>query len=147
MRIRLRPYHPTYVLVYFSAGGKTGGHNAEGINYVISKIRRNPDTEVELVEEYDDICRKCKRRVEDPMGSVWGRNHTCSSAQDSKTVDTVNATNKAVLSALGLDFGSVIGCRELAQLLSERIPVLYSGLGGPKCQAAYEQGLSALLET
>ena len=62
MRIKLRPYHPTYVVGFFGMGGMNEGFNKAGFNEVIAQIREDPDIEVELVEEYDDICENCDRR-------------------------------------------------------------------------------------
>ncbi len=145
IRIKLRPYHPTYVIGYFGIGVKKKGFNKDGFNYVIDKIRENPDIEVELVENYDDICVKCDRLVEDKNGSVWGKMHTCTSAQDKTVVDNVNAANKRVLQKLSLQFGSVIKLSELVKLLSEKIPILDDEMiGGPQFQEKYENGLSIL---
>lgn len=146
MRVGLRPYHPTYVVAYFGIGRMEEGFNRDGFNDVLAKIRENPDIEVELVEEYDDICRRCERLVADEKGSIWGKGHTCPSAQDEKVVKGVNAANRRVLRDLGLQFGSVVRLRPLVKLLSERIPVLDDDMiGGSRFQEAYEAGLAALL--
>lgn len=145
MGIKLRPYHPTYVVVYFGMGRKNDGFNKDGFNDVIRRIRENPDIEVELVEEYDDICRKCDRRKEDEKGSIWGKRHTCPSAQDKDVVNGVNVANKRVLEDLGLEFGSVIKLRDLVRRLAKKIPILDDDMiGGPEFQEAYEKGLLAL---
>ena len=145
MRVRLRPYHPTYVVAYFGIGKMEDGFNKDGFNDVLAKIREDPDIEVELVEQYDDICRKCDRLVEDEKGSVWGTSHTCPSAQDEGVVKGVNAANRRVLRDLGLQFGSVVRLEQLVKLLSERIPVLDDDMiGGSRFQEAYERGLAAL---
>ena len=144
-RIKLRPYHPTYVVGYFGMGKKDDGFNKDGFNEVIQKIRNNPEIEVELVEEYDDICRKCDRRSEDRKGSIWGRKHTCPSAQDENEIHRVNVINKRVLKDLCLEFGAVIKLEDLVRRLSKKIRVLDDEmLGGPKFQKAYEKGLVAL---
>ena len=52
MRIKLRPYHPTYVVGYFGMGKKKGGFNKDGFNDVIHRIRENPDIEVELIQTH-----------------------------------------------------------------------------------------------
>ncbi len=145
MRIKLRPYHPTYVIGCFGVDVKTEGFNKDGFNEVIGKIRGNPDIEVELVEGYDDICMKCDRLVEDKKGSIWGKRYSCPSAKDASVVDKVNAANKRVLRGLGLQFGSVVKLKELVKLLSERIPILDDDtIGGPKFQEKYEKGLVEL---
>ncbi|MCK4244523.1 MAG: DUF1284 domain-containing protein, partial [Candidatus Omnitrophica bacterium] len=108
MRIRLRPYHPTYVIGYFGQGYYPKSYNSQGFNEVIEKIKSDPNVEVELVEEYDDICMKCERLVEDKKGSVWGKRHSCSSAKNPSVVEGVNRANKRVLRSLGLQFDSVV---------------------------------------
>jgi len=123
--------------------GMKEGFNKDGFNEVIAKIRAHPDIEVELVEGYDDICERCDRRVEDEKGSIWGRGHTCPSAQDQRVVDGVRAANERVLRDLGLGFGSVIGWRDLVGWLAEKIPVLDDPMiGGPALQENYEKGLA-----
>ena len=145
MRIRLRPYHPTYVVGYFGQGYHPESYNSQGFNDVIERIKSHPDLEVELVEGFDDICSKCERRVEDEKGCIWGESHSCSSSNDPSVVQGVNAANGRVLQSLGLQFGSVIRLRDLVDLLRERIPVLEDDMiGGPGFQEKYEKGLEAL---
>jgi hypothetical protein len=144
MRIRLRPYHPTFVVAYFGMGGKTEGYNKDGFNDIINKIRRNHDIKVELVEEHDDICKKCDKLVENEKGSIWGKRHTCSSAQDESIVNEVNEVNELVFRATGLQFGSVVKMRELVKLLQKNIPILDNIKQGTKYQESYEKGLTLL---
>ena len=145
MRMRLRPYHPTYVVGYFGQGYHRKSYNSQGFNDVIGKIRLDPEIEVEIVEGFDDICLKCERRVEDEKGSVWGERHSCSSSNDPGIVKKVNAANTRVLQDLGLQFGSVIKLRELVKLLREKIPVLDDNMiGGSQFQEKYEKGLVML---
>jgi hypothetical protein len=139
MKITLRPYHPTGVVAIIG-GGKMTGFNNRGVEYVIARIMSAPDLDVEIVREYDDICKRCDRRVEDERGSVWGERHTCPSAQDEKMIEKVNADNHKFLSATGLAFGSVIKMRDLVKLLQEKIPP--SERGGS--EGHYGNGLSKL---
>jgi hypothetical protein len=141
MKITLRPYHPTGVVAIIG-GGKMTGFNNKGVEYVIGKIMSAPDLEVEIVREYDDICQRCDRRVEDERGSVWGEHHTCPSAQDEKMIEKVNTDNERFLSATGLTFGSVIKMRDLVKLLKEKIPPGERGGSG----GHYAKGLSKLSE-
>ena len=146
MRIRLRPYHPTYVVGYFGAGGKTEGYNKHGFNDVIARIKKDPDIEVELTEQVDDICAKCERRFRDRKGSIWGPDFNCPSAEDPQIIRGVNEANKLVLDALGLQFGSVVRFRGIVRLLAERIPILdHDFIGGTVFQDRYEKGLTLLL--
>ena len=147
-RIRLRPYHPTYVVGFFGLGGMDEGNNRRGFNYVIEAIRGNPDIEVEIVECYDDICVRCDSLVEDENGSVWGERHTCPSARNPRVVESVTTANAQLLDTFGLQFGSVIPLRELVGLLGERIPDIgKSGIGeigGAAFQEKYAAGLVAI---
>jgi len=145
MRIKLRPYHPTWVIAFFGMGQMDEGFNSKGFNDVIDRIRRCPDIEVEFVEGYDDICNRCDRLVEDEKGSLWGPKHTCPSAQNKDVIKGVIAANKRVLQDMGVQFGSVVRMKDLVKLLSERIPILDDEmLGGAEFQKKYEKGLSAL---
>lgn len=144
MRIRLRPYHPTYVVGFFGMGGMKEGFNRDGFNEVLARIRDHPDLDVEFVEGYDDVCDGCERRAADEDGSIWGTEYTCPSAQDPDVVAGVKRANERVLNALGLRFGSVIAWRDLVQQLAEKIPVLDDPMiGGPGFQENYEKGLAA----
>jgi hypothetical protein len=150
MRIRLRPYHPTWIIAFFGLGGMKEGYNKRGFDYVMDAIRRDPDIEVEFVECHDDICERCDRRVPDEKGCVWGKHHTCSSAQEPQTVESVHKANRQVLELLGLTFGSVLRFRDIVNLLAERLSDLgKSGIGeigGPSYQAQYERGMAVLRE-
>ena len=145
MRLRLRPYRATCVVAYFGIGRMGEGYNRDGFNDVLDRIWTDPDIEVELVEEYDDVCRNCDVLVVEEKGSIWGAGYTCYSALDRRMVKRVNAANSRVLRDLGLQFGSVVRLERLVELLAERIPILDDDtLGGQRLQEAYEKGLAAL---
>jgi len=42
IRIRLRPYHSTLVIYYFSLGSHPESYNSVGFNEVLEKIKGNP---------------------------------------------------------------------------------------------------------
>jgi len=67
MKITLRPYHPTGVVAIIG-GAKMTGFNNRGVEYVIDRIMAEPDLDVEIVHEYDDICKRCDRRVRLGLG-------------------------------------------------------------------------------
>ena len=146
--IRLRPYHPTYVIAYFGEGGSKAGYTRVGMNRVIQAIQKNPDVEVEFVECYDDICQHCERLKPSSTGSVWGRRHTCRSAEDPVVVKEVTEANRQVLNLLGLQFGAIISLKELVPLMRDGLPDIgKSGIkqiGGSAIQARYEKGLKAI---
>jgi len=146
--IRLRPYHPTYVVAYFGEGGSKRGFNRVGMNRVIKAIQDNPDVEIEFVECYDDICLGCERIKPSPTGSVWGRKQTCPSAENPVVVKEVTEANRQVLDLLGLQFGAIISLKELVPLVRDRLPDIgKSGIkqiGGAGIQERYEKGLKAI---
>ena len=145
MRIRLRPYHPTYIIGYYGMGGHPPSFNSIGYNEILEKIKSDPDIEVEFVEEFDDICLKCTRLVADKAGSVWGRHHRCHSSDNAELVATLAAVNRQVLDRLDLDYGSVIKLKDLSGLLRERIPILFhEQIGGAGFQKEYEHGLAEI---
>ena len=149
VRIRLRPYHPTYVVAHYGGSVPEGSRARGAFEEIQRKLRENPvhEIEIEIVQEHDDACAGCKFRKEAEGGSVWGERHTCTSAEDPEIVAAVNRTNDKVFGLLGLRYGSVIKLPELVRLLAERIPVLDDGmLGGMALQEAYEKGLRALSE-
>jgi len=146
--IRLRPYHPTYVIAAFGEGGSKTGYTRVGMNHVVQAIQNNPAAEIEFVECYDDICQHCERRKPSPTGSVWGRHHTCPSAENPVVVKEVTEANRQVLNLLGLQFGAIISLKELVPLMRDRLPDIgKSGIkqiGGAGLQGRYEKGLKAV---
>lgn len=145
MRIRLRPYHPTYVVGYYGMGGHPESYNSVGFNEVIEKIKTDPEIEVELVGGFDDICLKCSRIVADETGSVWGPNHRCPNTDKPDVVELIRQVNRRVLETLGLEYGSVIKLKDMVDLLRERIPLLFHDLiGGAGFQEKYAQGLNEI---
>lgn len=163
MKIRLRPYHLGYFVCYFGClhlkvedlrkafwGSQLTtftekAYNEDGFNEVISKIKSNPDEiEIEVIQEFDDICIKCNKRIRDEKGSVWGERHSCSSSRDPRMVESINAENRIILQKLGLQFGSVITLKNLVKLLSNRMPVFTGLEKDSKWQESYEKGFSVL---
>jgi len=148
-RIRLRPYHPTYVVAYYGDGTLNTGRARAGFESIMGKLEGGPleEIEVELVREHDDACAGCVRRWEAAAGSVWGQKHSCESAEDPAIVEAVDKVNEKVFGLLNLRYGSVNALPALAALLRERIPVLDDPmLGGPPLQAGYEKGLARILD-
>jgi len=148
MRIRLRPYHPTWIIGFFGLGGMKKGFNKRGFDYVMDAIRRDPDIEVEFVEEHDDICIRCARRVPDEGGCVWATDHTCTTAQNPEAVEGVRNANGRILRLLELDFGSVVRFQDLVDLLAKRLPDLEKAAiaeaGEGSFQEHYEKGFDTL---
>jgi len=146
-RIKLRPYHPTWLVGYFGMGGHPPSFNSVGFNDIIEKIKSDPEIEVEFVEGYDDICGKCSRLQEDAAGSIWGKRHKCTSSENPETVESVRRANQRFFEALGLSFGSVVKLKDLVAMMRERLPVLdEQELGGPGFQKQYEHGLTVIAQ-
>lgn len=145
MRIRLRPYHPTYLVGYYGMGGHPESYNSVGFNEIIEKIKADPDIEVEFVEGFDDICLKCSRIVADEAGSVWGERHRCPNTAKPEVIQALGDVNRQVLEKLGMEYGSVIKLKDLVGLLRERIGVLFHDfVGGAGFQDKYEHGLAEI---
>ena len=139
----LRPYHPPYIVAYY---GRREGLNSAKWSPLILRVANDPDLKVRIVEAFDDACAGCPKLEADPMGSVWGVGHTCSSAKDPAMVDLVTRTNKRILGELGLFFGAEMRLKDLVPLLQKNVSLLYEGIGGPEGQADYEKGLRDLAE-
>lgn len=141
----LRPYHPPYIVAYY---GRREGLKSAKWSPLISRVENEKDLRIRIVEAFDDACAGCPKLEADPMGSVWGVGHSCSSAKDPAMVDMVTRTNTRILGELGLLFGAEIQLRDLVSLLRKTVPLLYDGIGGPgpENQAAYEKGLRDLAE-
>jgi len=137
----LRPYHPPYIVAYY---GRREGLNSAKWSPLILRVANDPDLKVRIVEAFDDACAGCPKLEADPMGSVWGVGHTCSSAKDPAMVDLVTRTNKRILGELGLFFGAEMRLKDLVPLLQKNVPLLYEGIGGAESQADYEKGLRDL---
>ncbi len=144
-RIRLRPYHPGYLLAYLALG--EAGQPRPAMQYGLELMRSvQPDTEVELVQEYDDICLHCEKLEPDPKGSVWGPGHTCSSSRDPEVVASVHRENDDVLRALDCSYGTVFAAETLFTILAQRLPELthLPMQGSATIQDNYRVGLKAL---
>jgi hypothetical protein len=139
----LRPYHPPYVVSYY--GRREGLKSAKWLP-LVSRVEREPGLTVRIIEAFDDACAGCPKLEADPLGSVWGVGHSCSSAKDPAMVDMVTRTNKRILGELGLFFGAEMKLKDLVPLLRKNVPLLYDGIGGPESQAVYDKGLRDLAE-
>ena len=138
----LRPYHPPYVVAYY---GKREGLKSAKWSPLISRVETEPGLKVRIVESFDDACAGCSYLEAEPMGSVWGVGHSCSSAKDPAMVDMVTRTNERILGELGMSFGDEMPMRDLVALLQKKVPVLYEGIGGEANQKDYEKGLGDLV--
>lgn len=141
--IFLRPYHPPYVVAYY---GRREGLKSAKWSPLISRVENEPGLKVRIVESFDDACAGCPYLETEPLGSVWGVGHSCSSARDPAMVDMVTRTNKRILGELGMSFGDEMPMRDLVALLQKRVPVLYEGIGGEANQKDYEKGLRDLVK-
>ncbi|MDD2711021.1 MAG: DUF1284 domain-containing protein [Verrucomicrobiae bacterium] len=149
MKIKLRPYHPTWVLCYFADQSiAKEDHNKKGFDFVIKTLCEHPGAEIELVREFDDVCSRCAKLKPNPAGSVWGDGRSCASSDNPKTVRQVHESNDWTLSTLGLKYGSTIKWMELVRLLKEKMPEIRDPMiGGPDNQGRYEKGLALCLKS
>ena len=142
----LRPYHLTYIVLYYGKRDKNWGQKSEfKWRSAINRMDNEPDLKIQVVECFDDLCAGCEYLKKDDMGSVWGLGYTCRSAQKPEMVSDVVKTNKYVLSRVGLAAGETISLKELVPLLKKAIPRLELDLlGSMKNQDLYEKGLADL---
>ena len=146
-RMKLRPYHPPYILGYL--GLWPDAKMRPAMQYGVERVRvGGPDLEIELVEEYDDICLHCLDLEEDPAGSVWGEGKACKSSRNPEVVRSVTEENAAILKATGLKFGAVLKASALFPLVAEKLPELrnYPQSGTAMIQDNYRAGLAFLGE-
>ena len=144
--VKLRAYHPTYLVCFFGNQSiASENHNKSGFTYVYEILKKEPNTIVELVKEFDDICTRCKKSEKDEKGSVWSTDMSCTSSRNEEVVRKLHASSIKVLETLGLNYGSRISWKDLVKLLSERIPRLNDPMiGGRENQGNYEAGFKVL---
>ncbi len=144
-RIRLRPYHPGYLLAYLALGET--GDPRPAMQYGLRLLRScRPDTEAELVQEYDDVCLHCERLETDPQGSVWGPGYSCPSSRSTGIVAEVHRENDVILEALNCTYGAVFRAEVLFALFADRLPGLahLPMQGSAVIQENYRAGLARL---
>lgn len=143
MRIRLRPYHPSWIICYFADQSiYSENHNKRGFVYVSKILEDNPNCEIELVPGFDDICLRCAKRYNSP-GSAWGKDSSCISSENPEEIKSVYQSDKQTLAILGLQYGSVIKWMDLVKLLRQKLPKLNDSIiGGPGNQERYMRGLT-----
>jgi len=123
--MRLRPYNLLFMLMRVGSGNRVAYN---GIIEALDRIKADPDLEIELVEEEDDVCALCRYMTEKGCGR--GAEH----------VRRAKALNDRVAKALGLKYGTVMKAKPLFELtvkrIPEPIPVMGAGyFGGPEGDA------------
>jgi len=147
VRIRLRPYHITGIIAFIGTGPRDGHFN--GANSIAEIIARGTGFEIEATTKFDDICVSCQKRYARSQGSVWGKHHSCVSAENPEVVAQVAEENAYIFRALGLQEGSIISAREWLTLVSEKIPDIQNlpNSGGCAEQDNYLKGIALLKKT
>ena len=142
----LRPYHLTYVVLYYGQRENKWSLESETKwRTLVNRMDTEPDLLIQVVECFDDACAGCKYLAKDEMGSVWGVGYTCRSAQKPEMVKDVVTANRYVLQRVGLSAGETILLKDLAPILKAKVPKLELKLiGGMRCQERYEKGLADL---
>jgi len=143
--IRLRPYHPGYLVAYLGLGD--AGQPRPAMQYGLSLLGAcRPDTDIVLVQEYDDVCMHCEKIEADAQGSVWGRAHSCPSSRDPQVVAEVHRENDVILEALGCSYGAALPAEDLFTRLAERLPDLahLPMQGSDTIQKNYATGMEEL---
>ncbi len=127
----LRPYHLTYLVLYYGQRGNRWASEAETKwRALINRLNTEADLLIQVVECFDDACAECRYLVRDEMGSVWGVGHTCRSAQRPDVVKDVVKANRYVLTRVGLAAGETILLKDLIPILRHKIPRLELDLIG-----------------
>ena len=143
--MKVRGHHICCILCFLGSGKKTaidyfGVDNA--ITYLLKKIVGNPQMEVEVMDNFDDVCLVCPLKTEDGCGRK-----AKAKAQNEK----LRNWDEKILNALLLPPGSSLKVKELYELVREKIPDI--GLICTNCTSSkpngfqtYHQGLKLLFE-
>lgn len=124
--VELRPYHLFAVIRQIATGPTEEDEEFfRGMPLVTQRILDNPAEEICLVECFDDACRKCTRFKEDDHGSIWGDNHSCTSALDLPRAYKVGKDMERILRRLNVDWGAVLPAREFLLMAIEKYPDRY----------------------
>ena len=142
----LRPYHPTYMVIYYARRNeKLGRASEQKWRALIDRVEKEPDLKIRIVECFDDACAGCRYLRADRLGCTWGVGYTCRSAERPDMVQNVVDGNKRVFEQTGLFFGDEIAMRDLVPVLKQKLPVLFKLVGGASNQSTYEKGLNDLM--
>lgn len=114
--MNVRGHHLVCVYCFYGSGKRTareffGVDNA--IPQLLAKLKENPDVEITVTADFDDVCRLCPIRK--PEGC--GRSQDIA-AQSAK----LRQWDLAILERLGLSPGDTITARDLEERLRQRIP-------------------------
>jgi hypothetical protein len=144
--IMMRPYEFTYVISYFPDVETSSDYNREGFRHVIEKCRKNPDIEIKLAEEFDDVCLLCEKLYKKTGGSIWGKEHSCPSAENQEIRDEVATINEKLMAILGLEMDAMLSFRRLAFLFKEKFPDPTAiGQGREEDVEQYQAGLDYVM--
>ena len=106
--MRLRAHHLLCILGFRGLGYDE--KFIKGMTKVIQKIRDNPNLEIKLIEECDDICSVCPFNVEG-----FCKNEAIGSEEKVKEKD------RRIAEKLDLEIGNLVTIKEILNLIKQKI--------------------------
>lgn len=114
--MKIRGHHLTCTYCFYGSGKKKaedffGVKNA--IPELLKKLRQNPDMEITVMTNLDDVCDICPLKKTDGCGrspDAYSQN------------EKLRGWDKTILSTLGLKEGQSIKAKDLENRIRERIP-------------------------
>ena len=118
--MKVRGHHLICSYCFYGSGKETareffGIDNA--IPDLLRKLQANPDLEITIAADFDDVCEICPIKM--PEGCGRGKDAEGGIAAQS---EKLRQWDRVILGRLGLQVGETIVARDLEQHLRERIP-------------------------
>jgi len=118
--MKVRGHHLCCTYCFYGSGKKTaeeffGVDNA--IPELLRKLQENPDLEIEVADDFDDVCNICPLKKPEGCGRGEGKQGGIA-AQNEK----LHKWDQVILKRLRLKVGEVITARELQDRLRKYIP-------------------------
>ena len=120
IRMKVRGHHLCCTYCFYGSGKRTaeeffGVDNA--IPELLRKLQENPDLEIEVADDFDDVCDICPLKRPEGCGRGEGKPGGIA-AQNEK----LHKWDQVILKRLRLKVGEVITARELQDRLRKYIP-------------------------
>ncbi|MCD4699147.1 MAG: DUF1284 domain-containing protein [Phycisphaerae bacterium] len=118
--MKVRGHHLVCTYCFYGSGKKTardffGIDNA--IPELLRKLRENPDLEITVMADFDDVCGMCPIKTPEGCGRGKGDEGGISDQNEK-----LRQWDRILLDRLGLRVGEEITARNLEKRLGERIP-------------------------
>ncbi len=114
--MRVRGHHLCCILCYAGSGARSAEEYfgvANAIPALLEKVRGDPDLQIAVAEDFDDVCEIC------PLRSPQGCGRKADPAAQARKLQ---AWDRAILQRLGLRPGDVRTARQILQLIRQHIP-------------------------